>query len=271
MITSLETALDKQIYWAAARYSKINNFQLHYGKKLAAKVGIKQGDKILDMGCGTGELTSFIGEIVGKQDRVVGVDPDIDGIHYANQHNCNVNENVSFEIGDSSSKFVQPNKSFYDAHFSNFSFQWLTLDEKKEFSQTAFECLKPNGQIALKSHEGYPEIALFAEYLISKKQNALTYINDKKLIQFFISKDETTSLIEEMGFVIISSDYDIGKQRYETLDDFLNFLALLIIMPQACPTVRKEFMARFGNEDGSVNLVDDTLYQIVTRKNCRSG
>ncbi|XP_046856014.1 phosphomethylethanolamine N-methyltransferase-like [Xenia sp. Carnegie-2017] len=211
MKSSLEAVLDKKIYGAAARYSENNNLQLHYGKKLATKVGIKQGDKILDMGCGTGELTLCIGEIIGKKGRVVGVDPDIERIHYAIQHNCNVNENVSFEIGDSSSEFLQRNKSFYDIHFSNFSFQWLTLDEKKMFLQTAFHCLKPSGKIAIQSHEGYPEIALYVECLMSKRQNALTDINDKKPIQFFMSKSEATSLIEEMGFEIISSDYDVGK------------------------------------------------------------
>ncbi|XP_046856008.1 uncharacterized methyltransferase C70.08c-like [Xenia sp. Carnegie-2017] len=184
MTTSLEV-LNKQIYWAAESYSKYNNFQLQQGKKFAAKVGVKQDDKILDMGCGTGELTLCIGEIVGEKGRVVGVDPDIGRIHYAIQHNYKVNKNISFQNGDSSSEFVQRNKSFYDIHFSNFSFQWLTLDEKKMFLQTAFECLKPNGTIALQSHEAYPEIALYVESLISKRQNALKNINDKKPIQFF--------------------------------------------------------------------------------------
>ncbi|XP_046856006.1 phosphoethanolamine N-methyltransferase 1-like [Xenia sp. Carnegie-2017] len=246
MKSSLEAVLDKKIYGAAARYSENNNLQLHYGKKLATKVGIKQGDKILDMGCGTGELTLCIGEIIGKKGRVVGVDPDIERIHYAIQHNCNVNENVSFEIGDSS-------------------------NEKKMFLQTAFHCLKPSGKIAIQSHEGYPEIALYVECLISKRQNALTDINDKKPIQFFMSKSEATSLIEEMGFEIISSDYDVGKQRYKTLDDFLSFLsASHYHSTNFSNSERKEFMARFGNGDGSVDLVDHTMYQIIARKNCRS-
>ena len=271
MITSLEAVLNKQIYGDAAKYSRNNNFQLHYGKKLAIALGIQQGDKILDMGCGTGELTSFIGEIVGKKGRVVGVDPDMERIHYAIQHNCNVNENVSFEIGDSSNEFLQRNKSFYDVHFSNFSFEWLTSEEKVKFLKTAFHCLKPSGKIAIQSHEGYPEIALYVECLISKRQNALTDINDKKPIQFFMSKAEATSLIEEMGFEIISSDYDVGKQRYKTLDDFLSFFsASHYHSTNFSNSERKEFMARFGNGDGSVDLVDQKVYQIVARKDCRS-
>ncbi|XP_046856017.1 uncharacterized protein LOC124449115 [Xenia sp. Carnegie-2017] len=223
------------------------------------------------MGCGTGELTLCIGEIVGEKGRVVGVDPDIGRIHYAIQHNYKVNKNISFQNGDSSSEFVQRNKSFYDIHFSNFSFQWLTLDEKKTFLQTAFECLKPNGTIALQSHEAYPEIALYVESLISKRQNALKNINDKKPIQFFMSKAETTSLIEEMGFEIISSDYEFAKQRYKTLDDFLNFFSASDYHDtnMISSSERKELMARFGNEDCSVDLVDDTIYHIIARKKYR--
>lgn len=57
-------------------YSKSNDCQIRYGKKFAEKAGVKRGDKILDMGCGTGELTSSLAEIVGKDGQVVGVDPD---------------------------------------------------------------------------------------------------------------------------------------------------------------------------------------------------
>ena len=34
------------------------------------------GDAILDLGCGTGELSAYLAELVGPEGKVVAVDPD---------------------------------------------------------------------------------------------------------------------------------------------------------------------------------------------------
>ena len=34
------------------------------------------GDVILDLGCGAGELSSYLAELVGPEGKVIGVDPD---------------------------------------------------------------------------------------------------------------------------------------------------------------------------------------------------
>lgn len=90
MTKSLEAVLRKQSFEAAVAYSRSSDLLLHYGKKLAINAGIKQGDKVLDMGCGTGELTSFLGKVVGIKGQVVGVDPrhDKNSIRFTKQFRC---------------------------------------------------------------------------------------------------------------------------------------------------------------------------------------
>jgi ubiquinone/menaquinone biosynthesis C-methylase UbiE len=71
---------------------------------------LKQGDKVLDMGCGTGEVTAFLAEMVGKQTEVVGVDPDIDRIKFAVQQHSGNHKNITFVHGDSSTTFLHFNE-----------------------------------------------------------------------------------------------------------------------------------------------------------------
>ena len=45
----------------------------------------KAGDTILDLGCGTGELSAYLAELVGAEGKVIGVDPDKERIQLARE------------------------------------------------------------------------------------------------------------------------------------------------------------------------------------------
>ena len=49
----------------------------------------KVGDVILDLGCGTGELSSYLAELVGPEGKVIGVDPDKERIQLAKETQSN--------------------------------------------------------------------------------------------------------------------------------------------------------------------------------------
>ena len=92
--------------WGSKRnallYSQSNEPQLQHGKKLAYPAGRKLArDKILDMGCGTGELTAFLAGMVGKQAPVLGIDPDNERIALAIQKHSGIHNNITFVNGDS--------------------------------------------------------------------------------------------------------------------------------------------------------------------------
>ena len=59
--------------------------------------GIKEGDRVLDVGCGTGSLTFTIADKT-RASTVVGIDPSVGYVEYARSHNTH--SHVSFEIGD---------------------------------------------------------------------------------------------------------------------------------------------------------------------------
>ena len=60
-------------------------------------IGIKEGDRVLDVGCGTGSLTFTIAHRT-KASTVVGIDPSVGYVEYARAQNSH--PHVTFEIGD---------------------------------------------------------------------------------------------------------------------------------------------------------------------------
>ena len=116
------------------KFSEVNEFQIEVGKKLIKLLGVKRGDKVLDMGCGTGEITSFIADQVGEEGQVIGVDPDDDRIKVAVERNTlEPNRNMKFMVGDSSSHFPHYNEEYYDVYFSNFVFSLVDWPRERRF------------------------------------------------------------------------------------------------------------------------------------------
>jgi ubiquinone/menaquinone biosynthesis C-methylase UbiE len=67
---------EKPDSWSATAYNKTASFVYSkaYTSKVLTLLGPKPGEKIFDFGCGSGEVSLQIQEIVGKEGHVVGVD-----------------------------------------------------------------------------------------------------------------------------------------------------------------------------------------------------
>jgi ubiquinone/menaquinone biosynthesis C-methylase UbiE len=83
--------------------------------------GIKEGDRILDVGCGTGSLTFTIADTT-KASTVVGIDPSVGYLEYARTHN--IYSHVSFEIGDAQK--LPYDDGFFDCCVSSLMIQFVS-------------------------------------------------------------------------------------------------------------------------------------------------
>jgi len=87
---------------------------------------VKQGNSVLDVGCGSGEITRGIVDLVGESGFVVGIDTSTHLIGLARQNFSTIN-NLSFEVADISS--YSPDRKF-DVVTSARVLQWLSNPEE---------------------------------------------------------------------------------------------------------------------------------------------
>ncbi|XP_028412415.1 uncharacterized protein LOC114535236 [Dendronephthya gigantea] len=129
-------------------YDKLSISQVEVGEEFIRHLNLSKGDKVLDMGCGTGKLTKYIADIVGPDSEVVGVDPDAARIKIAVEKykECS---NLHFHVGDSVAGFPHDDQPYYDTHVSTHVFHWIPNDGKVIYIQTAYKCLKSGGKLAI--------------------------------------------------------------------------------------------------------------------------
>ena len=75
MSTAGVISLERDTPELARNYEQAGILQFHHGKFLIGPLALKSGDRVLDIGAGTGRLTEFVAGLVGPTGRVIGIDP----------------------------------------------------------------------------------------------------------------------------------------------------------------------------------------------------
>lgn len=132
----------------AKGYTSVNNTQFDAGLFLLRRLGVTPGLHVLDVGCGPGNITSHIAEIVGDKGSVVGIDPSKERITLAQEIKT---PNLSFHVGRAEDLSQFASGSF-DIVYVNSTFHWVEDQPAavREFSRV----LKPGGRLGISGGSG---------------------------------------------------------------------------------------------------------------------
>jgi len=198
--------------WNAELYESKHSFVSNLGLDLLELLSPQTGEKILDLGCGTGHLSY---KITSKGAKVIGIDNAPTMISQAH----NNYPNLEFQLQSAA------NLSFteqFDAVFSNATLHWIKSD-KQEVVAGIWRVLKPGGRFVAE-FGGKGNIGEIIKG-IYEALDARGYESKKQLNPwYFPSIGEYASLLEKEGFEltfarlfprqILLSDGDKGLKNW---------------------------------------------------------
>jgi trans-aconitate methyltransferase len=173
--------------WDARLYDDKLSFVTSYGESLIDLLAPQAGERILDVGCGTGHLTQQIAQ-TGAQ--VVGIDASPNMIEAAKQ----AYPELDFRVADASNfTFDEP----FDAIFSNAALHWVTNAEGA--AQSMAHALLPAGRLVLEMG-GKGNVRKLLQGLFDALKTFDCHDAHHKW--FFPSIAEYGSLLERHGFEV---------------------------------------------------------------------
>lgn len=243
MITAPEKIIDKKsselspatTLWNANLYDNKHSFVSMYGEDLVELLNPQRGEKILDVGCGTGYLANVISE---RGAAVIGIDSSKEMIAKAKSEF----PGIDFRVLSATDFHFD---HLFDAVFSNAALHWVL--EKQKPINCICENLKPGGRLVMEMG-GKGNV----ENIINAVKQTLTqygYTNAaEKTTWYFPSLSEYTSLLEDTGLkVTYAAHYD----RETKLQDNANGI--------------KDWLKMFGSsffKGIDANIINDILNKV---------
>lgn len=174
-------------HWNAKLYDGSHSFVSKFGSSLIELLAPKKGEHILDVGCGTGDLTNKLYEY-GVE--VVGLDQSINMVSEA----CKKYPHIKFIVEDVL-KMQYHNE--FDAVFSNATLHWV----KKPYEALSriFNSLKCGGRFVA-DFGGKGNVQTITDEIIYQLKDAGIEYRDSQFPWYFPSIGEFTSLMEKVGF-----------------------------------------------------------------------
>lgn len=177
----------------ATEYTRVNNTQYRAGLFLLERLDIGPGLRVLDVGCGPGNIAAHMAEVVGEKGSVVGVDPSKERIRIAQTIR---KPNLSFCEGKAEDLSQFPTGHF-DLIYVNSTLHWVQ-DQSAAFREFA-RLLKSGGKLGISGGSGDTPSAQerIKDHVLSREP----YRNyPEKGAPKFLKRREMERLLDDHGF-----------------------------------------------------------------------
>lgn len=197
--------------WNSSLYDQKHSFVYEYGKDLLALLNPQPGERILDVGCGTGHLTAQIAELGAT---VIGLDSSAAMIETAQA----AYPNIAFNQADATNfSFAES----FDAVFSNAALHWVLQAEAAVKCMS--QALRSGGRFVMECG-GKGNIA----NILTALKQAMVELEQGAMEQIWVfhSISEYATLLEKHGLEVNQAFLFDRPTKLEGEDGMLNWLRM---------------------------------------------
>ncbi|SFM51281.1 Ubiquinone/menaquinone biosynthesis C-methylase UbiE [Gracilibacillus orientalis] len=198
-------------FWSSAMYDDRHRFVSNFGKDIMNLLSPEEGERILDVGCGTGDLAN---EIEKSGTNITGVDRSSNMIQEAQKKYPNLRFHT-MDIYD-----MNFNNEF-DAVFSNATLHWVT--KPKKALEKLYQSLHKDGRIVVE-FGGKGNVQHIRQAIQASYHKLFPTYADLEEPWYFPSIGEYTSLMEEVGFTVSYAKYFTRPTPLDGEDGLKNWI-----------------------------------------------
>ncbi|TFG05759.1 MAG: methyltransferase domain-containing protein [Promethearchaeota archaeon] len=252
-------------------YDQNSEVQFNLGLKTVQQLNVKDGETILDIGCGTGHLTIEIakrtpsGSLIG-----IDINPHMIAKAKENLHKCNMT-NIQF-ITTEILRY-HPNMQF-DAIFSNSALHWV--QETRQLYHKIYALLRPGGRLVAQTATKGSLTSFIPLFLTPIKPLQLSkYFTNWTYPIKLLSPQYLRKILVAIGYTDINlwvMKQKISFDSFEVLLGFLRSASLVPILSQLPPNQRQPYLDHLLNtlktqDPHNLELIMKRLFINVRKKN----
>jgi arsenite methyltransferase len=192
----------------AATYDKVTVRQFNHGKVLVSSLRVKPGERVLDIGCGTGRLGEYVAGLVAPEGEVVGVDP----LPLRSELAARKSGRFELQIGHPEDLSTLKDARF-DVAYLNGVLHWV--QDKPRALREACRVLKRGGRVGVnsadadRSHQG---AALVREAVLEEGLSQVASVSSLGS-SYRVNAQQLLWLLRDAGFV------DVQVTAHTFVDD----------------------------------------------------
>lgn len=212
--------------WNARHYHQVSAPQQAWGRRVLDRIAFRGDESVLDLGCGTGRLTTLVAERVPRG-RVVALDRSSSMLFEAQPWLNTHAPRVAIVMGDGASlPFVRA----FDVVFSTATFHWI-LDHGALF-RAVITALKKGGRLEAQCGGG-PNLARLRARAaaLAREPRFAHYFEEWSEPWHYADEQTTRNRLAAAGFEAVDVSLEPAPVQFDSPIEFAEFITTVCIRP----------------------------------------